>query len=220
MDSLFITATNTEVGKTYTTLKLIELFSTKGLRVVPFKPIESGFVDEKKSDAFKLLEFAKRFNPLLSELKVSDICPIRLTLPAAPYIAQDDKIELGKIDEAYEKLSKLGDIVLIEGAGGMMTPINIDYYMIDLAKRFSTKILLVCDDRLGCINTALLNISYLESKKIPFIWCINDRDKSFYNISYPYFRDKFSKTLLLSKDLEKIAEFSTKGHSFNNSLSL
>ncbi len=204
MKTLFITATNTEVGKTYTTLKLIERLSTKGLKVVPFKPIESGFVDASKSDAFQLLETAKRFNPHIAHLALSDICPVRLPLPAAPYVASEREIALDQIDKAFEKLSKLGDIILIEGAGGMLTPIHKEYYMIDLAQRFSTHTLLICDDRLGCINTALLNLHYLDALKIPYTWCINDRSESFYGISYPYFKDSFEDLHLLSRDFEKI----------------
>jgi dethiobiotin synthetase len=203
--NIFITATNTNVGKTYTTLKLIEIFSLLGYKVGVMKPIESGVTDIAE-DATLLLERVKLYNDDFLDLSVDDIAPIQLKLPAAPYVANALKqIDLNIIKDAHKKLSAKCDLLLIEGAGGLYTPINRDFFMIDLISLFDAKTLLVCSNKLGCINDALLNINTLKSKNIDFIWAINQRDEEFNLISKPYFDARFKNTLYIDKDLKQIA---------------
>ncbi len=205
MKSIFITATNTNVGKTYTTLKLIKTYSDLGYRVGVLKPIETG-VDRVAEDGAKLLKCAKSFNHLLFDLSVNDIVPIKLKLPAAPIVANNlAPIDLSPINKAFDKLKAKCDLLLIEGAGGILTPINLDFFMIDLIKLFDAKTLLVCDDKLGSINTTLLNLAYLDSKKIDYIWAINRRDSEFEKISKPFFETKFEDLLYIKRDLKEIA---------------
>ena len=116
---IFITATNTNIGKTYTTLKLLEALSAKGFKVGVMKPIETGVVKEPL-DATLLFETAKRLNPALEVLKMRDITPYQFELPAAPFVAKGrKKISLELLESAYAKIEALCDIVLIEGAGGL-----------------------------------------------------------------------------------------------------
>ena len=125
---IFITATNTDVGKTYTTLKLIEVLSQQGLKVGVFKPIETGVID-LPSDGNLLFETAKKYNPLLEKLKLKDIVPYQFELPASPFVAKGKKkVNPEVLEKAYIKIEELCDIVLIEGAGGLLVPIEEDLY--------------------------------------------------------------------------------------------
>ncbi|MBN2249861.1 MAG: dethiobiotin synthase [Campylobacterales bacterium] len=189
MPSLFITATGTHVGKTHTTLKLIEAFAKKGIRVGAFKPIETG-VEDEPLDAKALLEACQSVNPDFSDLTPADITAYTFSLPAAPFCADTgQEIRLEKIFEKYHALSKRCDLLLVEGAGGLMVPITQTYKMIDLAKELACPVLLVTPSRLGCINDTLLSIEALKSRDIDFEWCVNlheDRE-SFAKVTQPYY---------------------------------
>jgi dethiobiotin synthetase len=205
--AIFITATNTDVGKTYTTCKLIEELSKQGLKVGVLKPIETGVKDEPL-DGKLLLEFAKKYNPNIKDFTCKDIVPIQYKLPAAPFVSKkDEKIDLKVIRKAFDKIDSVSDIVLIEGAGGLMVPVDENLYMYDFIKEFNAITLLVTHANLGCINDTLLNINLLESLHVDFRWCVNFRDneKSFKKITLPFYEHKFGKVLSVQSDITKIA---------------
>jgi dethiobiotin synthetase len=189
MQSLFITATGTNVGKTHTTLKLIEALASRGLKVGVYKPIETG-VTHTAPDATILLEACQKVNEKFKDLKPLDITAYTFPLPAAPFCADTEQtIRIEKIIEKYHALSKLCDILLVEGAGGLLVPITKDYTMIDLIAELNIKTLLVTPSRLGCINDTLLSHEALKSRNIDFNWCVNlyeDRD-SFTEVTQPYY---------------------------------
>ena len=206
---IFITATNTNIGKTYTTLKLLEALSAKGLKVGVMKPIETGVVKEPL-DATLLFETAKRLNPALEVLKMRDITPYQFELPAAPFVAKKKKkISLELLESAYAKIEALCDIVLIEGAGGLLVPIEEDLYMYDFIRLFHAKTLLVGHDQLGCINDVLLNLHLLDSLGVDdYEWCINFRSEraSFDEITLPFFKKLFGRVLSLQENMNEILE--------------
>lgn len=189
MQSLFITATGTDVGKTYTTVKLIEALASKGLAVGVYKPIETG-VAHTAQDATILLETCKKVNKKFKDLKPQDITAYTFPLPAAPFCADTKKsINIQKIIDKHEELSKLCDILLVEGAGGLMVPITKEYMMINLIKELNVKTLLVTPSRLGCINDTVLSILALKTFDIDFDWCVNlHKDKDdFKAVTQPYY---------------------------------
>jgi len=206
---IFITATNTNVGKTYTTLKLIEDLSTRGLKVGVMKPIETGVV-QKPEDATLLFETAKKYHPELSSLKLKDIVPYAFELPAAPYVAKGRKrVSAELLESAYAKIEELCDIVLIEGAGGLLVPIEDDFYMYDFIRLFGARTLLVGHDRLGCINDILLNLHLLDTLGVDdYEWCINFREnqEQFMKISYPFLKSLFGRVLSVQDDRNAIIE--------------
>lgn len=205
---IFITATNTDIGKTYTTCKLIEELGKRGLHVGVFKPIETGVIDEPLDGAI-LQEAAKKTNPALNSFTCSDIVPIQFTLPAAPYVAKEnEKIDINSLHVAYEKIASVSDIVLIEGAGGLMVPIDENMYMFDLIKEFEAVTLLVTHANLGCINDTLLNINLLESLHVEYEWCVNFRDnkEDFDRTTLPFYQDKFGKVLSVQSNITQMAD--------------
>ena len=203
---IFITATNTDIGKTYATCKLIEELSNQGLKVGVFKPIETGVVDEPL-DGKLLLELAKKYNPDFQSFTCKDIVPVQFKLPAAPYVSKgDEKIDIDVLHGAFEKIANVCDIVLIEGAGGLMVPIEKNLYMYDFIKEFSAITLLVTHANLGCINDTLLNMNLLDSLKVDYVWCVNFRDneESFKKTTLPYYTERFGKVLSLQSDMKQI----------------
>ena len=189
MQSLFITATGTNVGKTHTTIKLIEALASKGFRVGVFKPIETGVIDEPL-DASLLLSACQKTNPNFRHLLPKDITAYTFALPAAPFCADTQKsIKIEHIIDKYHTLCRLCDILLVEGAGGLFVPILKDFMMIDLIQKLTIKTLLITPSRLGCINNTLLCLEALKSHHIDFDWCVNlyeDRE-TFAQVSKPYY---------------------------------
>ena len=193
MQSLFITATGTNVGKTHTTLKLIEAFASRGLKVGVFKPIETGVTDTLP-DASLLLKVCRKVNKNFKDLDPEEITAYTFPLPAAPFCADINKeIVIDKIIEKYHELSQLCDILLVEGAGGLLVPITKDFMMIDLAKKLGSKVLLVTPSRLGCINDTLLSQEALKSRNIEFDWCVNlyEDKESFSEVTKPFYDEIF-----------------------------
>jgi dethiobiotin synthetase len=197
--NIFISANNTGCGKTYTTKKLINFYAKKGYRVLAFKPIETG-VENIPEDGFELFNECKKYFDF--NLSLEDIVPIQLKLPAAPYVAGE--VDFEKILKSYKKLKKECDILLIEGAGGLLVPINDNHKMIDFIDMFDAKLLLVIASKLGMINDFLLNKFYLEKNNIDFTFAINLFDDTYFKISHPFMK-QFN-PLFIQKDLEKIAK--------------
>lgn len=207
--SIFITATGTDVGKTYTTLKMMEHFCANGVKAVPFKPIETGVLDAPL-DASKLLE---KYRSLYGDdsLGVEDICPYRFALPAAPYIANGTQnIDIEVIKNTLKILEAKADVVLIEGAGGLMTPINKDFFMIDLARELADFTILVSHTGLGCINDALLSKKALNGLGIAHELIFNRRQNdSFDVVSRDFFEDFFGAIYELD-DLDVVLKIALK----------
>ena len=204
MQPIFITATNTDVGKTYTTLKLIELLSNRGISVGVYKPIETGVINHPL-DAQKLLHSAQQFNQNFKDLTPKDITAYTFSLPSAPFCADTTKtINIKTLIEKYHHLSKLCDILLIEGAGGLLVPITKELKMIDLIKKFNAKVLLVTPSRLGCINETLLSMEALKTRNIPFEWCVNIHEdkENFHKVTQPYYDEVFSEWWSIDKGIK------------------
>ena len=200
---IFITATNTNIGKTYATSLLLKEFAAKGLKVGVFKPIETG-VFETPLDGKKLFDLAKELNPSLSVLELDTIVPYQFALPAAPYVAKGKKtIDLEYINQKLLRIEELCDVVLIEGAGGLMVPVEEDLFMVDLISYFKASVLLVSPSCLGSINDTLLSRYLLENKKIPYTWAINlyEDKESFEEVTAPFYKNNF---LTLQNDIKVI----------------
>lgn len=192
--SIFITATNTDVGKTYASEKFLKFFASLGLKVGYFKPCETGVVD-LPLDGNKMLNLVKELNPDFN-VTINDIVPYQFKLPAAPYVAKKDSfIDINFLKEKKEYLQSLCDVLIIEGAGGLMVPVEKDIFIIDLIKIFEAKAFLITPSKLGCINDTLLSIEALKNRNIDFDFFINlYQDKeSFDEVSKPFLNEYFGK---------------------------
>ncbi len=201
---IFITATNTDIGKTYTTSLLLEEFASRGYKVGVFKPIETG-VDTHPLDGSKLFEVAKRLNPALNAVDIDTIVPYQFKLPAAPSVARGETpIDMNYISSKLKELEAHCDLVLIEGAGGLMVPVDDHYFMVDLIDYFKASVLLVVPSRLGSINDTLLSRHLLESRNIPYTWAINIHEdkESFEEVTAPFYKNDY---LSVQDDIKAIA---------------
>ncbi|MDH4945152.1 dethiobiotin synthase [Sulfurimonas sp. C5] len=204
---IFITATNTDIGKTYTTKKLMRILAEKGLKVGVVKPIETGVEDGIYPDGDALLELLKQVNPSAWSYEVTNIVPISFELPAAPYIASNfGVIDYQKIADAINEQDALCDVLLIEGAGGLFVPIDEHFMMIDLIKELKAEAILVTHCSLGCINDTLVHQKALKDYGIKHEVVFNCREEeknSFETISRPYF-EKIYEEVFTTSDLEKL----------------
>ena len=206
---IFVTATNTDVGKTYTTKLLLKEFASRGMLVGVVKPIETGVVGGHAHDGEELLECVKQLNHKLWSLEVDDIVPITYELPAAPFIASDNTpLDLKKIKNKIEEMEASCDLVIIEGAGGLYVPIDEEYMMIDLIKELDASALLVTHCSLGCINDTILSSNALQARGIPHAVAFNCRedDESFKSVSEPYFLKTNQKVLKTGDDIDTICD--------------
>jgi len=206
---IFVTATNTDIGKTYTTKLLLKEYASAGIRVGILKPIETGVINGVYPDGDELLALVKELNPEFRDITVQDIVPISYELPAAPFVASDNtRLDFNKLNEAINKLEPLCDILIIEGAGGLYVPIDGNTMIIDLIKYFNASTLLVTHCSLGCINDTLLSSKALLDKSIAHAIAFNCResDKSFTRVSKPYFDKIGFEVLKVDENIDTICD--------------
>lgn len=210
MKSLFITATNTNIGKTYSTHILADYLNSIGIKTIISKPIETG------DDGNTILDCQKHYQYNLKidkSLCLEDINFYRYKLPASPFVAkifEPIEVDFDLIAQNLNRLSSKCDVLLIEGAGGLMVPINEHHNMLDLAMFLKASLFLVSGDRLGMLNDLLLNIELLKMRQISCIYGINLIDeKAYETISKPYIEYLNTKLTnpiyILQKDISKIA---------------
>ena len=181
MSGLFITGTDTEIGKTFVSSLLIKLFAEEGLKVAGMKPVASGakMIDGsfKNDDALSLMNASnvkadyKVINPYVFENAVS------------PHIAAEQaevEISVDEIKKNFELLQKKSDVVVVEGVGGWYAPITCHTTVADLAETLGLPIILVVGLRLGCLNHALLTAQALRQSGLPIAgWIANHVDNDF-----------------------------------------
>ena len=146
----FITATDTCVGKTITTFVLGVLFQSKGIAAGVLKPVQCAGDDA---------QFLKTRLNLIDDLSL--INPIFVNEALSPHLAlrrARKLFDIKKVMHAYQELKKRHDVVLIEGAGGLMVPLKDNYYNADLIKAMNAKLIIVSRLGLGTINHTLLTI--------------------------------------------------------------
>jgi dethiobiotin synthetase len=165
--AFFITGTDTDVGKTYVACKLMQQYAAIGYKVIGMKPVAAGsdFIDGAwvNDDVLKLEAASNVSAP--REL----INPYSLNLAIAPHIAAEIAgvaIKIAVIKQAFEALTKLADIVIVEGAGGFLVPINDSENMADLAAALDIPIILVVGMKLGCINHSLLTAEAIKARNL------------------------------------------------------
>jgi len=206
---IFVTATNTNIGKTYTTKLLLKEYASNGLRVGVIKPIETGVVDDIYPDGDQLLALVQELNPEMLDLTVSDIVPISYALPAAPYIAsQGESLDFILLERAITKIEERCDVLIIEGAGGLYVPIDGSFMMVDLISFLNATTLLVTHCSLGCINDTLLSAQVLKNKNLNHTIAFNcrEKDSDFTEISAPFFNRKAYDILKVDENIDSICD--------------
>ncbi len=167
MKSCFITGTDTGVGKTVVTAALAHCIKKRGIDVGVMKPIATGIPEKtgpKSSDVSLLLHSSG----------VQDhenmINPVFLPSPSSPYDAckmLETNFDKKIIFENFEKLKKLHQMLLVEGIGGIMTPILRDYFVADMIKQMNLDTIIVTRSTLGTLNHTVMTINMCKKYGIP-----------------------------------------------------
>ncbi len=180
LNSVFITGTDTDVGKTYITAGLGVSLQKMGIDVGVMKPFAAGSAQKKgyKSEDIEILSRAAKVCD--SENLVN---PQFFPIPASPYTAWKKlktKPKISTILSSFKKLSKLHDMILVEGMGGIMTPILKDYYITNLIKEMKIPTVIVTRSKVGTVNHTIMTVKMCEKYKIPIKGIIiNNFDKGY-----------------------------------------
>jgi dethiobiotin synthetase len=178
--SLFVTGTDTGVGKTLVACALLRAFVLSGLRAVGMKPVATGGQadanDRGNEDVVALIAASNVLAP------IDLINPYCFKPAIAPHIAAQHAgipISLTKIGDCYRSLEKLADRVVVEGAGGLLVPLGPRDDWSDLVRLLGLSVVLVVGMRLGCLNHALLTAEAIRSRGLPFAgWVANRIDSA------------------------------------------
>ncbi len=160
---IFITGTDTGVGKTIVTAILVRALKLKGYDVGVMKPIETGGFREGHTILTRDCLFLKEIAEVEESIRV--ITPYPLENPLAPSVAASIEgivIEVDRIIEAFNVLSARHDIVVVEGVGGLLVPVYKRYLLINLISDLGLPIIVVVRPTLGTINHSLLTINYAK----------------------------------------------------------
>jgi dethiobiotin synthetase len=148
---LFVTGTDTGVGKTHTLTQLLRLLRGSGVSCAAMKPICCG----DRRDAELLLAAS------CEGLTLDEVNPVSLKTPVAPLaaaLAEKVDIDIDAVLNAFARLQERVDQVFVEGVGGWLVPIRPDYFVADLAVDLKLPVLVVAQNRLGCLNHTALTV--------------------------------------------------------------
>ena len=172
---IFITATDTGVGKTIVAATIIRALKGQGIKVGAMKPIETGCMSRNGVLVPSDGGFLKESSGMDDSLDL--ITPVRFELPLAPHIASQREgiaVELGKVFDAYRVLSSKYDFMVVEGIGGVLVPLagkatgNVPrtYFLVDLIKELKMPAVVVTRPALGTINHTLLTVWHLLNEGV------------------------------------------------------
>jgi dethiobiotin synthetase len=164
--SIFVTGTDTGVGKTVVSAALLAAFRDAGVDAVPMKPIQTGCKKRGGGLAAPDLDFMLRTAGILASPEEQDLmCPYRFEPACSPHLAAKmaKKVILPwKIKNSFRKLAEQHEMVIVEGAGGVLVPIGGKKMMIDLIAMLKLPVVLVARPGLGTINHTLLSLGELR----------------------------------------------------------
>ncbi|MDJ0955728.1 MAG: dethiobiotin synthase [Arenicellales bacterium] len=164
-NALFITGTDTEIGKTVVAVLIIKALAQHGYKVIGMKPVASG--SRRTAEGLRNDDAEQLINASNVIASYEDVNPYAFEPAIAPHIAAREAgidIRLEEIIRRYHALSERAEWVIVEGVGGWQVPLGEDFYVADMATALSASIVLVVGIRLGCINHALLSVESIQRK--------------------------------------------------------
>ena len=173
---IFVTGTDTGVGKTRVAVALLRGLAADGVRAIGMKPVAAGTLsgEARNADVTALIDAAG------VAAEIADINPFSYPQPIAPHLAaarQGTGIDVETIAVAYTRLAARSEAVVVEGAGGALTPLSERTDMLDIAARLGLPVLLVVGVRLGCLNHALLTAQAIRARGLELAgWVANRID--------------------------------------------
>ena len=166
--TLFITGTDTGVGKTVLTALLVRFLRERGVVAAALKPICSGGRDDAK----------KIFTAMNGALTLDEINPWHFRAPIAPLLAarrENKKVKLSQVLAQIRAMKKCFDILLVEGAGGLLSPLGENFDSRDLILKSHATPIVVCPNRLGAVNQVLLTLEALPKNLRVKVWVFRSR---------------------------------------------
>ena len=164
---LFITGTDTNVGKSIVTGGLAAILRERGVKVGVMKPVETGCLQEDGCFSPADGQFLKEMAGV--DLPLEMIVPYRFKEPLAPSVAaarEGVEIDANYLIKKFEEISDHYDYILVEGAGGLLVPLCQRFFFIDLIKRLKLPLLVVSRTTLGTINHTLLTIRVARAEQV------------------------------------------------------
>lgn len=157
--NLFVTATDTDAGKTYVTCLLLEALKSQGRRAAGFKPFCCG----SREDSIALLSAG------CEGLTLDEVNPVWLKTPASPYAAaliENRLLDLERISEAFHELTHIYEDVIVEGVGGWEVPLAPQYSAADFAESLGLPVVVVVNNKLGALNHTILTVRNILARQL------------------------------------------------------
>ncbi len=175
-NGVFITGTDTGIGKTFVSVALLHALRGTGLRAVGMKPVASGCVataEGLRNDDALALQSASSGSP-----DYADVNPLAYAAAVSPHLAaaaEGRRVELAPVQAAYARLAARADVVVVEGVGGWLAPLSDTLVAGDLARVLGLPVILVVGLRLGCLNHALLSARAIAADGCTLLGWIGNR---------------------------------------------
>ena len=177
-ETIFVTGTDTGVGKTLVVGLLARYLLDRGRSVITQKWIQTGSGDFPEDIAAHLQLMGRQTSDIQEYLPY--VAPYTFRLPASPHLAAEaekKKIEASKIKAGFAKLSASFDTVIVEGLGGALVPFNRKELVIDIAEELALPVIIVAKNKLGAINHTLLTIAAVRARNMEISGVIFNSDE-------------------------------------------
>ena len=168
MKSLFVTGTDTDVGKTCVTASIVNYLSKMNVNVGVMKPFASGYKENANSvseDVEILMKYSRVNDP------VTLVNPYYFEIPTSPYDACKQlnvEINMSKVIDSFNELLSNHDVVIVEGIGGLMTPLTKNYFVSDLISDLDLNSIIVTGSKIGSVNHTMLTYEHAKQKNLTF----------------------------------------------------
>jgi len=166
MNSFFVTGTDTDVGKTCVSAAIAKHLRDDDVDVGVMKPFASGYkatADSISGDVEILMKYSGTKDP------VDLVNPYYFEIPTSPYDACKQlnlEIDISKVIESYKQLTSIHDVVIVEGIGGIMTPISKNYFVSDLISDLQLESIIVTGSKIGTVNHLMLTYEHAQQKNL------------------------------------------------------
>ena len=166
MTSLFVTGTDTDVGKTCVTASIVNYLLKMNVNVGVMKPFASGYkanTDSVSEDVEILMKYSGVNDP------VTLVNPYYFEIPTSPYDACKQlnlEIDMSKVIDSYNELASIHDVVIVEGIGGLMTPLTKNYFVSDLISALGLNSIIVTGSKIGSVNHTMLTYEHAQQKNL------------------------------------------------------
>ena len=200
---LFVTATDTEVGKTVISGAIANYFLRQGARVAVSKPVATGCVHRREGWVSEDAEFLASCADARFPLDL--ICPQRYREPLAPAVAADrakQPLDWSAIDRSLKLMTRESDVIVVEGIGGILVPLDHQYTTLDIARWLKLAAVVVARPNLGTINHTLMTLEMLRRGGVTIAGVVINRypaeSASVAEETHPRYIEKFGKVPILA----------------------